>query len=83
MIAKLFQVMKKTHFYLVDTSVIIPGAAVSELQFNIIHEEPFVSLPTQKWAITLSNAEKQSTCHCSWYHVLSFAAPFFPLSLLC
>lgn len=37
-----FEVMKKTHFYLVDTSVIIPGAAVSELQFNIINEEPFV-----------------------------------------
>ncbi|KAB1218418.1 hypothetical protein CJ030_MR3G026298 [Morella rubra] len=35
-----FEVMKKTHYYLVDTSVIIPGAAVSELQFNIIHEEP-------------------------------------------
>lgn len=34
--------MKKTHYYLVDTSVILPGAAVSELQFNIIHEEPFV-----------------------------------------
>lgn len=34
--------MKKTHYYLVDTSVIIPGAAVSELQFNIIDEEPFV-----------------------------------------
>nr|CAN79104.1 hypothetical protein VITISV_006256 [Vitis vinifera] len=37
-----FEVMKKTHYYLVDTSVIIPGAAVSELQFNIIHEEPFI-----------------------------------------
>lgn len=37
-----FEVMKKTHYYLVDTSVIIPGAAVSELQFNIIQEEPFV-----------------------------------------
>ncbi|KAI5659325.1 hypothetical protein M9H77_28118 [Catharanthus roseus] len=37
-----FEVMKKTHYYLVDTSVIIPGAAVSELQFNIIHEDPFV-----------------------------------------
>ncbi|KAJ4848082.1 hypothetical protein Tsubulata_026722 [Turnera subulata] len=36
-----FEVMKKTHYYLVDTSVIIPGAAVSELQFNIINEEPF------------------------------------------
>lgn len=33
--------MKKTHYYLVDTSGIIPGAAVSELQFNIIDEEPF------------------------------------------
>ncbi|KAJ7963184.1 Metallo-hydrolase/oxidoreductase superfamily protein [Quillaja saponaria] len=35
-----FEVMKKTHYYLVDTSVILPGAAVSELQFNIIPEEP-------------------------------------------
>ena len=35
------QVMKKTHYYLVDTSVIIPGAAVSALQFNSISEEPF------------------------------------------
>lgn len=34
--------MKKTHYYLVDTSVITPGAAVSELQFNIIKEEPFI-----------------------------------------
>lgn len=38
---ELFQVMQKTHYYLVDTSVIIPGAAVSDLQFNIIKEEPF------------------------------------------
>eukprot|EP00262_Sarcandra_glabra_P001269 TRINITY_DN11305_c0_g2_i2.p1 TRINITY_DN11305_c0_g2~~TRINITY_DN11305_c0_g2_i2.p1 ORF type:complete len:203 (-),score=31.64 TRINITY_DN11305_c0_g2_i2:191-799(-) len=37
-----FEVMKKTHYYLVDTSVITPGAAVSELQFNIIKEEPFI-----------------------------------------
>ncbi|RZC51863.1 hypothetical protein C5167_020285 [Papaver somniferum] len=37
-----FEVMKKTHYYLVDTSVIIPGAAVSELQFKIIEEEPFI-----------------------------------------
>ncbi|KAF1898481.1 hypothetical protein Lal_00032061 [Lupinus albus] len=37
-----FEVMTKTHYYLVDTSVILPGAAVSELQFNIISEEPFV-----------------------------------------
>lgn len=34
--------MKKTHYYIVDTSVIVPGAAVSELQFNVIKEEPFV-----------------------------------------
>ncbi|KAM7483853.1 hypothetical protein LguiB_008436 [Lonicera macranthoides] len=33
--------MKKTHYYLVDTSVVTPGAAVSELQFNIIQEGPF------------------------------------------
>ncbi|ESQ48619.1 hypothetical protein EUTSA_v10021012mg [Eutrema salsugineum] len=37
------EVMKKTHYYLVDTSVIIPGAAVSELEFKIIHEDqPFM-----------------------------------------
>lgn len=36
------QEMKKTHFYLVDTSTVIPGAAVSSLQFYIIKEEPFV-----------------------------------------
>lgn len=36
-----FEVMKKTHYYLVDTREITPGAAVSALQFNIIHEEPF------------------------------------------
>ncbi|KAH1084746.1 hypothetical protein AAZX31_07G008100 [Glycine max] len=36
-----FEVMTKTHYYLVDTSVILPGAKVSELQFNIISEEPF------------------------------------------
>lgn len=34
--------MKKTHYYLVDTSVVTPGAAVSDLQFKIINEEPFV-----------------------------------------
>lgn len=33
--------MKKTHYYLVDTSVVTPGAAVSDLQFKIISEEPF------------------------------------------
>ncbi|XP_011000811.1 PREDICTED: putative hydrolase C777.06c [Populus euphratica] len=37
-----FEVMKKTHYYLVDTSVVTPGAVVSDLQFNLIHEEPFV-----------------------------------------
>ncbi|KAL0415092.1 UNVERIFIED_CONTAM: putative hydrolase [Sesamum latifolium] len=36
------RVMKKTHYYLVDTSGITPGAAVSALQFNIIKEEPFI-----------------------------------------
>lgn len=34
--------MKKTHYYLIDKSDIIPGAAVSELQFNIIKEDPFI-----------------------------------------
>ncbi|WCJ39512.1 Metallo-hydrolase/oxidoreductase superfamily protein [Euphorbia peplus] len=38
-----FEVMKKTHYYLVDTSVVTPGAAVSKIQFNIIHEKPFVA----------------------------------------
>ncbi|XP_021716458.1 putative hydrolase C777.06c [Chenopodium quinoa] len=37
-----FEVMKKTHYYLVDTSVVLEGAAVSELQFHIIQEEPFI-----------------------------------------
>ncbi|KAK1298557.1 hypothetical protein QJS10_CPB14g01401 [Acorus calamus] len=37
-----FEVMRKTHYYIVDTRALIPGAAVSELQFNIIMEEPFV-----------------------------------------
>ncbi|TVU09314.1 hypothetical protein EJB05_42778, partial [Eragrostis curvula] len=36
-----YEVMKMTHYYLIDTSVVIPGAAVSALQFNIINEEPF------------------------------------------
>lgn len=37
-----FEVMKMTHYYLIDTSVVVPGAAVSSLLFNIIHEEPFI-----------------------------------------
>ncbi|XP_020967026.1 putative hydrolase C777.06c isoform X3 [Arachis ipaensis] len=37
----ILKVMKNTHYYLVDTSVITTGAAVSDLQFNIISEEPF------------------------------------------
>ncbi|KAJ3683348.1 hypothetical protein LUZ60_013575 [Juncus effusus] len=36
-----FEVMQKTHYYLVDTSVVLKGAAVSELQFKIIEEKPF------------------------------------------
>ncbi|XP_059067108.1 putative hydrolase C777.06c isoform X2 [Cryptomeria japonica] len=35
------EVMEKTHYYLVDTSVTMPGTAVSKLQFNVITEEPF------------------------------------------
>ena len=31
-----------THYYLIDTSVVVPGAAVSSLLFNIIHEEAFI-----------------------------------------
>ncbi|KZV58804.1 hypothetical protein F511_18641 [Dorcoceras hygrometricum] len=37
-----FEVMNKTHYYLVDKSGVTPGAAVSDLQFNIIQEEPFL-----------------------------------------
>nr|CAB3453224.1 unnamed protein product [Digitaria exilis] len=37
-----YEVMKMTHYYLIDTSVVIPGAAVSALQFNVIKEEPFM-----------------------------------------
>ncbi|KAL6846325.1 hypothetical protein ACP4OV_023773 [Aristida adscensionis] len=37
-----YEVMKMTHYYLIDTSVVIPGAAVSALQFNIIKEQPFM-----------------------------------------
>ncbi|PHU24505.1 hypothetical protein BC332_09612 [Capsicum chinense] len=37
-----FEVMKKTHYYLVDKSSVVEGAAVSELQFNIIKEDPFI-----------------------------------------
>ncbi|KAI5068479.1 hypothetical protein GOP47_0016824 [Adiantum capillus-veneris] len=36
-----FEVMRKTHYYLVDTSVVVEGAAVSELQFHIITEQSF------------------------------------------
>ncbi|XP_075479766.1 putative hydrolase C777.06c isoform X1 [Primulina tabacum] len=36
-----FEVMNKTHYYLVDKSGVTPGAAVSDLQFNVIQEEPF------------------------------------------
>ncbi|CAN4086953.1 unnamed protein product [Withania somnifera] len=35
-------VMKKTHYYLVDKSGVIPGAAVSELQFKFIKEDPLI-----------------------------------------
>lgn len=35
------KVMEKTHYYLVDTSVVTPGAAVSTLVFNVMTEEPF------------------------------------------
>uniref|UniRef100_A0A0A9E348 Metallo-beta-lactamase domain-containing protein n=1 Tax=Arundo donax TaxID=35708 RepID=A0A0A9E348_ARUDO len=37
-----YEVMKMTHYYLIDTSVVLPGAAVSALQFNIIKEKPFM-----------------------------------------
>jgi phosphoribosyl 1,2-cyclic phosphodiesterase len=35
------QVMSKSHYYLVDTSVVTKGTAVSKLQFQEITEEPF------------------------------------------
>jgi hypothetical protein len=47
--------MKMTHYYLIDTSVVIPGAAVSALQFNIIKEEPFtvhnLEVCNSKWLL--------------------------------
>lgn len=36
-----YKVMTKTHYYLVDTSVVTVGAAVSKLQFHMITEQPF------------------------------------------
>jgi phosphoribosyl 1,2-cyclic phosphodiesterase len=33
--------MSKSHYYLVDTSVVTKGTAVSKLQFQEITEEPF------------------------------------------
>lgn len=35
------EVLAKTHYYLVDPSVITAGTAVSKLQFKLINEEPF------------------------------------------
>jgi len=35
------QVMAKSHYYLVDTSVIMKGTAVTKLQFIPMSEEPF------------------------------------------
>lgn len=35
------KVMEKTHYYLIDTSVVAPGAAVSNIVFNVMTEEPF------------------------------------------
>jgi len=71
------QVMTKTHYYLVDTSVIIPGAKVSDLQFKIISEEPFfvhglkvstiISFNIFKWGILV-------LCPCSSFF-LSIAQP--------
>eukprot|EP00250_Pteridium_aquilinum_P004403 c14616_g1_i1 orf=83-1240(+) len=37
-----YEVMTKTHYYLTDTSVVMKGAAVSELQFLSITEQPFL-----------------------------------------
>jgi len=36
-----FQVMQSTHYYLVDTSRITPGTAVSQLLFEVISTAPF------------------------------------------
>lgn len=54
-----FQVMKKTHYYLVDKSGVTPGAAVSTLQFNIIQEDPFAvcDLEVRSRDTFLSNSE--------------------------
>lgn len=35
------QVMRSTHYYLVDTSRITPGTAVSQLVFEVISTAPF------------------------------------------
>ena len=43
------QVMRKTHYYLIDTSVVTVGAAVSKLQFHIIEEHPFVVQGLNVW----------------------------------
>ncbi|PWA67630.1 metallo-hydrolase/oxidoreductase superfamily protein [Artemisia annua] len=37
-----FEVMKKTQYYLLDTSVVTPGTTVSELHFDIIQEKQFI-----------------------------------------
>lgn len=58
--------MKKTHYYLVDTSVILPGAAVSDLQFNIINEDPFTvhGLKVRPWLIFF--IKTKLICFLSW-----------------
>ena len=33
--------MRKTHYYLLDTSTITPGTAVSQLQFLLFDHQPF------------------------------------------
>lgn len=65
------QVMKKTHYYLVDTSVIIPGAAVSELEFKIIHEDQPFMVKDLKVSLDSSATMNDSWC-CIWTWTLCF-----------
>jgi hypothetical protein len=51
--------MSKSHYYLVDTSVVTKGTAVSKLQFQEITEEPF-----------FVHGLKVSTLHSHLVHVI-------------
>lgn len=54
--------MKKTHYYIVDTSGLIPGAAVSKLHFNVIKEEPFVIHDLKVCQLQYSRVEHLFLC---------------------